>query len=223
MDPALQAKLLRVLQQREFERVGGTQTISVDVRILSATHRDLHGMVDEGLFREDLFYRLNSFPIVLPPLRERHTDILVLAQHFLDTACEREQRPALQLAPETAEKLRTYSWPGNIRELQSAIDRAVLLNEHPDELRPEALPHWMPRVSDTPRPRPGEAPNADALPADASGEVLPLEEVKKQALLHALQHTSWNVKEAARLLGIGRTTIYRMLDEYSIDSTRADA
>ncbi len=216
MDPALQAKLLRVLQQREFERVGGTHTISVDVRILSATHRDLRGMVDEGQFREDLFYRLNSFPILLPPLRERHTDILVLAQHFLDAACEREQRPALQLAPETAEKLRNYSWPGNIRELQSAIERAVLLNEHPDELRPEALPHWMPSVAANP-----QTGAADAPVINASDEVLPLEEVKKQALLRALQHTSWNVKEAARLLGIGRTTIYRMLDEYGIDSTPA--
>jgi transcriptional regulator with GAF, ATPase, and Fis domain len=129
LSPAVQVRLLRVLQEGELVRVGGAQTIAVDVRIVAATHRDLAGMVEARQFRADLFYRISAFPIVIPPLRERGGDLAELATYFAARAARRFELPALSIEPHDVELLRDYSWPGNVRELASVIDRAVLLGE----------------------------------------------------------------------------------------------
>lgn len=127
MSPALQAKLLRVLQERHFERVGGTETISVDIRLIAATNTELKQAIKDGLFREDLYYRLNVIPVHLPPLRERAGDIPLLAQHFVEKHTERLRKPAPELSPAAAELLMARNWPGNVRELENVIERAVIL------------------------------------------------------------------------------------------------
>ncbi|MCZ7554915.1 MAG: sigma-54 dependent transcriptional regulator [Bacteroidia bacterium] len=211
MDLALQAKLLRVLQQQEFERVGGTETVRVNVRVISATNRELARMVADGLFREDLYYRLCTFPVKLPPLRERPADILLLAEHFLGVFARKEGRDGLLFSRLAVERMTSYHWPGNIRELQARIERAVLLSEGQEI--PESL---FPIPTTLPPPHPPEVmPPIETVP-DGSAPIIPLEELKKQALLNALHTTGWNIKEAATLLGIGRTTAYRMMDEYGI-------
>src|SRR6185436_12228942 len=129
LSPAVQVRLLRVLQEGELVRVGGTQTIAVDVRIVAATHRDLGAMVEAGEFRDDLFYRIAAFPIVIPPLRERAADIPELTKYFAARAAQRFELPPVPIAPHEIELLLDYSWPGNVRELASVIDRAVLLGE----------------------------------------------------------------------------------------------
>ncbi len=211
MDLSLQAKLLRVLQQQEFERVGGTETIRVNARIISATNRDLSRMVGDGSFREDLYYRLCVFPIKLPPLRERPADILLMAEHFLATTAAKEGRSGMHFTPAAPERIRAYHWPGNVRELQARIERAVLLSDS-DSVDESHFP--------TPPTQPvvPSDPGVEIVSHDAAGPVLPLDEVKKRALLHALDHTEWNIKEASRLLGIGRTTAYRMMEEFGIEA-----
>ncbi len=211
MDLALQAKMLRVLQQREFERVGGTETVRVDVRVISATNRDLHRMASDGAFREDLYYRLCSFPVKLPPLRERPADILLLAEHFLAENAAREGRQGLAFSPAAEARLTAYHWPGNIRELQARIERAVLLSDG-HEIDESMFP------AHTPAPGAVARSTEQIVELRESAGIVPLEELKKNALLQALHHTGWNIKEAAHLLGIGRTTAYRMMDEYGIHS-----
>jgi two-component system, NtrC family, response regulator AtoC len=216
MDLALQAKLLRVLQQQEFERVGGTETVRVDVRVVSATNRELARMVSDGAFREDLYYRLCTFPVKLPPLRERPADILLLAEHFLGVFAKKEGRDALVFSRHAVERMTSYHWPGNIRELQARIERAVLLTdgaEIPESMFPAPSTETATAIPQVPAP-------VAAIPGEGD-PVIPLEELKKQALLNALHHTDWNIKEAATLLGIGRTTAYRMMDEYGIHARDA--
>src|SRR5687768_11371128 len=125
MSPALQAKLLRVLQEREFERVGDSHTIKIDVRVIAATHSDLTKLVAEGLFREDLFYRLNVIPVQLPPLRDRREDVPLLVQHFLQKLSADSGRPALTVSQEALRSLMAYPWPGNVRQLENAVERAI--------------------------------------------------------------------------------------------------
>jgi len=212
---SLQSKLLRVLQQKEFEAVGGTQNIAVDVKIISATNKDLRSLVSEGLFREDLYYRLCTFPIKLPPLRERSSDITLLAQEFLERASSRERKLGLRIAAETMDLLRAYHWPGNVRELQAVIDRAVVLADASAVL-PEHLPSPIQCAVDTRIAKPPAATLSEET------TVLRLDEAKEQALMNALQHAEWNIKDAANLLGIGRTTVYRMMDEYGIQLPERD-
>lgn len=139
MDISLQVKILRVLQEKEIERVGGTGIKKVDVRIVAATNRDLEEEVSRGRFREDLYYRLNVIPLHLPPLRERGGDVLLLARHFLERFCKKKRRPLLQLAPLTARILSAYSWPGNVRELENFMERLSILVDDP-VVQPEELP-----------------------------------------------------------------------------------
>lgn len=131
MPLVLQAKLLRILQEREFERIGGHQTIKVDIRIIAATNRDLQAMVKEGTFREDLFYRLNVIHLILPPLRDRREDISLLANHFLQKFSSENQRDIIDIDPMAMSLLTAWSWPGNIRELSNVIERAVVMNSGP--------------------------------------------------------------------------------------------
>lgn len=216
---ALQAKILRALQEREILRVGGVESIKVDVRIIAATNRNLEQMLKEGRFREDLYYRLKVIPIVCPPLRERHEDIETLAVHFMRRAALTSGRKLKGITSEALEALQSYSWPGNIRQLEWAIERAVLLGENEEvelnDLPPEVL-ELVPAVSLQP-----VAAGAAAAPArEASIEpVIPegsWEEHEKAKILEALQRTNWNITRAAQLLGMTFRTLQYRLEKFGI-------
>ena len=203
MQPALQVKLLRVLQEREIQRVGGTTAIPVDVRVLAATSKHLEEAIKAGEFREDLFYRIAAFPIVIPPLRERREDIPLLAKHFLEKHAERIGKSISGISTAALRLLLQYDWPGNVRELENAVERAVLL-ETTDVLQANNLP---------PQLLPTGASQSD--PPDPT-TVLPLAEVERKAVIHALKVSANNVTEAARALGLNRATLYRKLKKYDL-------
>jgi two-component system response regulator HydG len=200
--PVLQVKLLRVLQDGEVRRVGATQPAAVDARVLAATHRDLEQMMRQGTFREDLFYRLNVIPIVLPPLRERREDILVLAEHFLARLGAKHGR-RLRLGADAADCLLRYAWPGNIRELENALERAAALAEHETIGAGDLPAHIAAGITL------GAAP---ALPPQRS-----LADREKAHILETLERCGWNHSRAAEALGIGRTTLWRKLKDYGLD------
>ena len=212
----LQAKLLRVLQEREFERVGGTKTIKVDVRVLATTNRDLRKAVEKGDFREDLYYRLNVFPIRVPALRERQADIPVLAGHFLKRFARLHGRGIPGFSPAAAASLIEHPWPGNVRELQNAIERAVILTESGASVTDDGL--GLPHARSLPR-----VPSAPALPQSAApaiagqGSVLPLHEVEKEHILRALEATGGNRARAADALQISIRTLRNKLNEYRLN------
>jgi PAS domain S-box-containing protein len=201
----LQVKLLRVLQQREFERVGSTKTIQVDVRIVAATNRDLAALVEQGAFRQDLYYRLHVVPVDLPPLREHPEDIPLLAENFLSQMAARTGKRAKQLTPQALKLLLDHPWPGNVRELENALEYAVVTSED-DFLRPEDLPSRL-------RQRP---PSANGSLATA------LSLTEKDSLLAALRASS-TVEEAAHRLGIGRATLWRKMKRYGVSSVKRDS
>ncbi|MBI3269869.1 MAG: sigma-54-dependent Fis family transcriptional regulator [Planctomycetes bacterium] len=202
MPPPLQVKLLRVLEEREFLRVGGTERTRVDVRILTATNRDLEEEVRRGTFREDLFYRLNVIPLELPPLRERKEDIPLLAGHFLAKHGRSLRREVTGFAPEAMSALLAYDWPGNIRELENAVHRAVALSEGP-EIRREDLVEKIRGADSTP---PGVV-----LPADGFSLEGKLEEVERGYITEALKVSGGSLTKAARLLGTSfRSLRYRV-------------
>jgi two-component system response regulator AtoC len=204
----LQAKLLRVLQEHEIRRVGGTQPIALDVRVIAATNKDVEGLVKLGRFREDLFYRLNVVTLYLPPLHERPDDIPLLATHFLRKYSEGTHKLISHITPEAMALLCTYHWPGNVRELEHTIERAVTLTMN-NALLPGDLP---PRLQSQPTvPRPG-LPRLGGSPA-----LLTLEELEKQHIQAVLQATQGNKKRAAQILGINRRSLYRMAKRYGLD------
>jgi two-component system response regulator AtoC len=209
MAPALQAKLLRVLETRTFRRVGGRADITVDVRVVAATHRDLKKMVADGQFREDLYFRLNVVPVQVPPLRERTADIAVLAEYFVQRFCRELGRPAVTLHPAALATMKAYAWPGNVRELKNVIERVVLL-EADDEILPEHLPAEMTRGG---AGAAGAAAGAEPFPA---GQVRPLAEIEKMAIEHALRECDGNKTRAATLLGMSRQTLRTKLKEYAL-------
>ena len=210
MQPMLQAKLLRVLQEKEIQRLGGTGTRPIDVRVISATDKELENAIYTGTFREDLFYRLAAFPIVIPPLRQRREDIPLLANHFLEQYAERNNKSISGLSTGALRALLQYDWPGNVRELENAIERAVLL-ETTEVLQVGNLP---PQLSPL-----GVGHND----LSASTAVLPLEEVEKQAMAHALKALGHNVSATARALGCNRATLYRKLKKYNLLTVRPRA
>ena len=214
MDLALQAKILRAIQNREIQRVGGTETIAIDVRFISATNKDLLEEVKSGNFREDLYYRLSTFPIYLPPLRERKGDILALAEHFL-TKYAPEMNPHVKSFTRAASvALTRYSWPGNVRELESAIERAVLLCES-DRIDVEHLPFT---VRGNISYRDTDAPDGDTKSASSTWEptspddLMPLTDVKHAYVQKAYELCEGNVSEASKRLNISRATMYRILE-----------
>ena len=216
---ALQAKILRALQEREILRVGGTEAIKVDVRIITATNRNLEQMLKEGRFREDLYYRLKVIPIVCPPLRERREDIEVLTLHFLRRAALTSGRKMVGIAPEALQALRACPWPGNIRQLEWAIERAVLLGEG-EEVRLEDLP---PEVLESPPAVIAQAGLASGtampVPDAETGRVIPegsWEEHEKAKIIEALQRTNWNITRAAQLLGMTFRTLQYRLEKFEI-------
>jgi transcriptional regulator with GAF, ATPase, and Fis domain len=200
MSPSVQAKLLRVLQEREVRRVGGTDSFKVDVRVIAATNKDLASLAAEGRFREDLFYRLSVVTVALPPLRERRDDIPLLAAHFLDSFRRANDLPPCAISPEAMERLVAHDWPGNVRELQHAIERAAALGAsavlRPADLPPALLPA--------------------ACHGRAAGSALSLQEVVKRHLRRVLREARWNKKLAAQLLGIHRRTLYRLTKRHGI-------
>ena len=212
--PNMQAKLLRVLQENEIRRVGGQKWIKVDVRILAATNRDLVESVKQGTFRQDLFYRINVVTIHLPALRQRAEDIPALAYHFLRRYSQEHGKPVVGISEDAMALLRTYTWPGNIRELENIIERAVALSNQamltPEDLPVEVRDRSMPRASPD---RPSDAwKGFDDLPS--------LEEVKKRYILHVLDSTQGNISRAAEILEIDRRSLYRMLERYQVAPVR---
>jgi two-component system response regulator FlrC len=206
LDANLQAKLLRVLQERMLERVGGTREIEVDVRVVAATNRNLLQMVSEGRFREDLYYRLNLFPVPLPALRERPGDILPLASAFFARAVKRLGKPPAAISPQAAEILRAYSWPGNVRELENLMERAAILSE--GGLLPADLPGLAPRMGS------GEPASGFLQERTSTGKTV--RELEKQAILAALKDNQGNRTRSAAQLGISLRTLQYRLKEYGL-------
>jgi DNA-binding NtrC family response regulator len=217
IDASIQVKILRVLEERTFERVGGQETIETDARLIAATNRDLRAMMERGTFREDLFYRLFVVVIRVPPLRERREDIPLLIQHFLQNIAKENGRQIESITPDALQAMTAYAWPGNVRELRNAVERMVVLSrgnritmrELPAEIRDDAPP---------PRPaRPG-----------AAGEPSPLsiDEAERNLVIKALKTTGGNKTRAAEQLGISRRTLHRKLHEYNLtgnDEGKRDA
>lgn len=204
MSPKTQAKILRVLQEKEFERVGGTRTIKVDVRLIAATNKDIEEEVKSGNFREDLFYRLNVVPIKLPSLRERIEDISLLARHFLDIYKSKNHKSIKGFAPRTMDLLMRYDWPGNIRELENSIERGVIMCRE-DYLGPKDLPLAIQNV-----PYELEKEDMGIKPGWA------IKDVEKELILKTLEETGGNRTKAAEILGVTRRTLQNKLKEYGI-------
>jgi len=233
ISPSLQAKLLRVLQEREFERVGGSRTIKVNVRIIATSNRDLLSNVAKGEFRQDLYYRLNVFPVHVPALRERVEDIPLLADHFLRRFTRKHGVKATGFSESARAALLAYRWPGNVRELQNTVERAVILSESgrpvtaaalglPTDLN--ALTDEAPStIWDSAEPAPPEPPASELAEVvelssgglmDESGRVLRLDALEKQAIRAALRQTGGNRTQAAAALGISIRTLRNKLQEY---------
>jgi DNA-binding NtrC family response regulator len=199
MSPNLQVKLLRVLQERSFEPVGSSKTRQVDVRIVAATHQDLPRLIEEKLFREDLFYRLNVVPIEVPPLRSRNGDVALLVRHFLALGDEEQGRQRTSVSHEAMDRLAGYPWPGNVRELENMVERlAILCGEDGIELAD--LPASLAERSSSTAP-------AHELPAEGLSLNRAVEELEKSLISQALSRTAWNKNQAAQLLDLNRTTL----------------
>lgn len=194
LPPSLQVKLLRVLEEREIERLGSNTPRKVDIRIISATNRDLKSMVEKGDFREDLYFRLNVVEIRIPPLRERREDILPLAEHFLNKWSKELGKPIKGFSHGAKKKLLLYDWPGNVRELQNIVERAVVLTR-------------------------GDTIREEDIPIDVKGEEFSfrLEDIERRYIMIALKETGWNIKKAAELLGIHRNTLHLKMKKYGIE------
>jgi DNA-binding NtrC family response regulator len=217
----LQVKLLRVLQERKVQRVGGTGTRALDVRVMAATNRDLRALLAAGAFREDLYYRLSVFPVRLPALREREGDIPLLAAEFLRRFGVSHRRPVDGFSRDASQALEAYHWPGNVRELENVVERAVLM-EDGLQVSLGSLPDPVVEAPEGGnRPAPGAAARAADPPAPAGAaraeDIRPLDEEEKRIILRALDATAWNIQEAAARLGISRATIYRKIERYGIE------
>lgn len=205
MSPALQAKLLRVLQEREFERVGDSHTVKIDVRVIAATHSDLARMVTEGTFREDLFYRLNVIPVQLPALRERREDVPLLVQHFLEKLSADSGRGVVTVSQEALRRLMAYQWPGNVRQLENVVERALAFNHGRSQLDVQDLP---PEIQTQP------APVDSSLvwfPDEGLDFETYIEGVELSLIRRSLERTQGNKRQAAKLLNLKRTTLIEKL------------
>src|SRR6185437_1801541 len=213
---AIQSKLLRVLEERCFERVGGTQSIDVDVRILVATNKDLQAAVAQKTFREDLYFRISSVPITIPPLRERGEDVILLADQFLERFRREFRKPSLRLSEDARARLRSYPWPGNVRELQNTIERSAILAE--GEIDADAL--------QLPSPRPAEKEMPGGMLAEEFLWDGPLDEVAQRAVHHverfkidtALREAKWNKSRAAEKLGVSYKTLLHKIRALGLEN-----
>src|SRR3954453_3643011 len=197
MNATMQVKLLRVLQDRRFRRLGGTDEVQADIRIIAATNQDLPRLVTQGRFREDLFYRINVIPIHLPPLRDRREDIPLLAQHFLEKFAQRYRKQVYRFDPAAMQKMLEYFWPGNVRELDHSIERAVLLSQG------EGV-------------RPSDLGLSDKRESTSSIEEMSLEEVESLLIRKTLSRYSGNISHAAEALGLSRSALYRRIQKYGL-------
>jgi DNA-binding NtrC family response regulator len=213
LDLSLQSKLLRVIQTKQFERVGGNDTLTTDVRLVSATNRDLVKAVAQKQFREDLYFRLATFPIMLPPLRDRRSDILLLAEHFLKKFSVEVSKPGIGFSKKALKLLYEYAWPGNVRELENAIQRAVLMADGP-AIAEKDLPLAVVTF--------GSREEATVMSPLSLGveHIRPLEKVKEEIIRLALKSTEGNIVDAARRLKIGRATMYRLMKKYKINDEK---
>ncbi len=213
MEMSLQAKILRVIQQKEFERVGGVETIKSDVRIISATNVNLKEAVANREFREDLFYRLSTFPITIPPLRERRGDIVVLINHFLAEFNKKNDKEIKHITKAALKLLYDYDWPGNVRELENTIERCIILTDD-DKIDVEVLPPQIQMAEgDTHIDMHGPLFTEDS-------PIIPFEKLKAEAIKHALKVTNGNIVDASKKLNVGRATLYRLMEKYEIKSKR---
>jgi len=201
LSASIQAKLLRVIETGSFRRLGGNRTLQVDVRIISATKRNLMQLVTEGQFREDLFYRLNVVTIFVPPLRDRKEDIPLLAQHFLQQAAKGGERK--RLSREAMEILKQYSWPGNVRELQNVMERAIILSDGPEISAKDLPQNLLPTLGSPPRLEPGRFPG--------------LRDLEREHIARVLRETKGHRLAAARILGISERSLYRKIKEFALD------
>ncbi|NOT33643.1 MAG: sigma-54-dependent Fis family transcriptional regulator [Candidatus Eisenbacteria bacterium] len=196
-----QAKLLRAIESGEVDRIGSTDTVKVDVRVIAATNKDLHAAIEVGDFRQDLYFRLNALPLHVPPLRERRSDIGPLAQHFLAASCEAEAKPPKRLSTEAIAVLEDYRWPGNVRELRNLMERAAILVDG-IEVRAEDLSAWL--IGD------------DEVPSESTGLRGEIERREVEAIRRALESSNWNVTQAAGTLGIDRTNLHRKMRKFGL-------
>lgn len=216
MDLSLQVKILRFLQEKEFERVGGSKSIRVNVRVVAATNRDLEQEVEKGNFREDLFYRLNVIPMVLPPLRTRGQDILLLAEFFLRKFCSKTGCPELSISPDAGRLLMNYPWPGNVRELENIMERMTILCDN-QEIFPQDLPEKILSASGMEPASPEPAPAGFRWPTLKHMEEKNmnlkdfLDKIEENLLLEALDNAGGVKNQAAEILGIKRTTLIEKL------------
>jgi DNA-binding NtrC family response regulator len=195
ISPKMQVELLRVIESKQFTRVGGNEIVKVDFRLISATNENLEKLVEEGKFREDLYYRLNVFTIYVPPLRERRGDIPILANYFVQKFARQMNKPILKISDEAMEILLNHSWPGNVRELENAIERAMVVGK-PPEIKPSDLPFHLEKVN--------------------SFETDSLEEVEKNHIQRVLKKYDWNISKAATALNIDRVTLYNKIKKYGL-------
>jgi two-component system response regulator HydG len=205
MPLGMQAKLLRALEENKVRPLGGEREVEFDVRILAATNRDLETAVEEGRFRQDLFFRVNVIQLAVPPLRSRGTDTLLLAQHFIETFAARSPKRVLGISDSVADKLLAYAWPGNVRELRNVVERAVALTRH-DKLTLDDLPE---KIRDF-------RGSQVVIAGNDPGELTTLEEVERRYILHVLQCLADNRTLAAKTLGLDRKTLYRKLRQYGV-------
>jgi len=198
VSPKMQVELLRVLESKQFTRVGGNEIVTVDFRLISATNENLEKLVEEGKFREDLYYRLNVFTIYVPPLRERRSDIAILANHFVQKFARQMNKPPLKISDEAMEILLNYNWPGNVRELENAIERAMVIGK-PPEIKPSDLPFHLEK---------NYFNDSDSL-----------EEVEKNHISRVLKKYDWNISRAAAALEIDRVTLYNKIKKYGLQKS----
>jgi transcriptional regulator with PAS, ATPase and Fis domain len=209
MPLGLQPKLLRVLQERVVRPLGGNAELPIDVRVIAATHRDLESAIEEGRFREDLFYRINVVNIQMPPLRARGGDILPLAQRFVGEFARRSRKEVTGIAPAAAERLLTYAWPGNVRELQNCMERAVALARF-EQIGVDDLPE---KIRDYRR-------SHVLVASDDPSELVPMEEVERRYVMRVMEAVGNNKTAAARILGIDRKRLYRWIERLGIVPSR---
>jgi transcriptional regulator with PAS, ATPase and Fis domain len=197
VSPPTQILLLRVLQDHRFERVGGEETLEVDVRVIAATNKNLMEEIKKGTFREDLYYRLNVIPIMVPPLREREDDIPLLASYFLQKFCQEKGKDVTSISPEVMEILLAHSWPGNVRELENVIEHAIIIAKQ-EKILPKDLPQYLLQ-----HPLPTQQP-------------ISLQDHEKDLIMRTLEETNWNKHQTAKKLKITRSTLYGKMKRYGL-------
>jgi len=214
MSPDLQVKILRVLEENQFERVGGNKTITVDIRVIAATHRDLEQRVAEGQFREDLYYRLFVIPLTLPALRDRRQDIPELAEFFRNDVNQRNNVDVQAFTPEVIAALMHYKWPGNIRELKNMVERMVVIRQH-GSIEAEDLPQAIRGNAPLPKEQPpGVTWTDDGISLNSA-----VTEYEKALILQSLEKTNWVKNKAAKLLQLNRTTLVEKIKRYRLEPT----